>query len=99
MPDPRTACMRSDVLAGIRGAPSGVLQRSRPVLLENLNLKVAGPEDMIILKLLGGSPLEIEDARGILRIQNDKLDREWLLQICPDRVREALASLLSVMPR
>ncbi len=83
-----------DMLAGIRGAPSGVLQRSRTVQLENMNLKVAGPEDMIILKLLGGSPLDIEDARGILRVQNHKIDRELLLQICPDQVRGTLASLV-----
>ncbi len=88
-----------DVLAGIRGAPSGVLQRSRTVQLENINLKVAGPEDMIILKLLGGSPLDIEDARGILRIQYHKIDGELLQQICPDHVRRVLASLLSDMPR
>jgi predicted nucleotidyltransferase len=88
-----------DVLAGIRGAPPGVLQRSRTVLLENVSLKVAGPEDMIILKLMGGSPLDIEDACSILRIQNQRIDHELLRQICPDPVRGALVSLLSDMPR
>ena len=85
---------RIDVLAGIRWAPPGLLQRSRTVQLELVNLKVAGPEDMIILKLLGGSPLDMEDARGILRIQKQRIDRALLRQICPDPVRQALDTLL-----
>lgn len=83
-----------DVLAGIRGAPAGLLQRSRTVHIENLALKVASPEDMIILKLLGGSALDIEDASGILRIQNRTIDRALLEQICPNPLKDALAGLL-----
>lgn len=83
-----------DVLAGIRGAPAGLLQRSRTVQIENLALKVACPEDMIVLKLLGGSALDIEDARGILRIQKQSIDRSLLERICPDLLKGALANLL-----
>jgi predicted nucleotidyltransferase len=83
-----------DVLAGIKGAPAGLLQRSRTVQIENLALKVASPEDMIILKLLGGSALDIEDARGILRIQDRSINRSLLNQICPDLLKGALADLM-----
>jgi len=84
-----------DVLAGIKGAPAGLLQRSRTVQIDNLALKVAAPEDMIILKLLGGSALDIEDARGILRVQKQSIDRALLQQICPNSLRNDLAELLA----
>ena len=83
-----------DVLAGIKGTPAGLLQRSRTVQIEDLALKVASPEDMIILKLLGGSAIDIEDACGILRIQKQNIDRSLLDQICPDLLKGALADLL-----
>lgn len=87
-----------DVLAGIRGAPPGLLQRSRTVRFADLDLKVAGPEDMIILKLLGGSPLDVRDARGILRMQKDTIDSALLRLICPARLGEALNGLLLDAP-
>ena len=87
-----------DVLAGIRGEPPGLLQRSRTVPFQGMEVKVAGPEDMIILKLLGGSPLDLEDAHGILRVQKDAVSRELLRQICPDQLSEALAGILSEVP-
>jgi len=49
---------------------------------------------MIVLKLLGGSALDIEDARGILRIQKQSIDRSLLERICPDLLKGALANLL-----
>jgi predicted nucleotidyltransferase len=84
-----------DVLAGIRGAPAGLLQRARTVQIEDLALKVASPEDIIILKLLGGSALDMEDARGILRIQDQNIDRSLVEQICPPHLKHALADLLA----
>ncbi len=84
-----------DILAGIKGASPGLMARSRTVRIENLELKIAGPEDMIVLKLLGGSPLDIEDARGILRVQKERIDRPLLEQICPEVVKTVLAVLLT----
>jgi len=87
-----------DVIAGIRGAPPGLLQRARVVRFAEVDLKIAGPEDMIILKLLGGSPLDIKDARGILRVQKDRIDPVLLRQICPPNLGGALDGLLLDTP-
>ncbi len=84
-----------DILAGIKGASPGLLGRSRTVRIENLDLQVAGPEDMIVLKLLGGSPLDLEDARGILRVQKQRINRPLLEQICPEVLKTVLAGLLT----
>ena len=87
-----------DVLAGIRDAPPGLLQRARIVRFADVGIKVAGPEDMIILKLLGGSARDIEDARGILRTQGSKIDPALLKEICPARLGGALNVLLLDTP-
>jgi predicted nucleotidyltransferase len=85
----------ADILAGIRGAPADLLQRARIIQIGDLEVRVAGPEDVIILKLLGGSALDFEDARGILRIQNQTLDRSLLENICPDFLKGTLSALLA----
>jgi predicted nucleotidyltransferase len=87
-----------DILAGIRGAPSGLLRRSRTVPFSGMELKVAAPEDMIVLKLLGGSALDVQDARGILRLQREAVDRELLRRICPDHLSGTLSELLRDIP-
>ena len=88
-----------DVLAGIRGAPAGLLQRSRTVQIGNLAVQVASPEDVIILKLLGGSARDIEDARGILRVQDRRIDLSLFEQICPDPLKDTLEKLLETRRR
>jgi hypothetical protein len=82
------------VLAGIRGAPAGLLQRCRTVQMGNLSVQVASPEDVIILKLLGGLARDIEDARGILRVQDRRIDLALLGQICPGPLKDTLDRFL-----
>jgi len=84
-----------DLLAGIRGAPPGLLTRTRSVSLGDLRVPVASPEDMIVLKLLGGSVRDLDDARSILRIQKQKLDLALLRRLCPEFLRQCFEALLS----
>ncbi len=83
-----------DVLAGIKGAPADLLLRARIVPVESIVVKVAGPEDMVVLKLLGGSARDMEDARGILRLQNKTISLGLLRRICPDHLKGILGDLL-----
>jgi predicted nucleotidyltransferase len=83
-----------DVLAGIREAPAGILERSRPVQIQDLAVPVASPEDIIILKILGGSARDIEDARSILRTQKGRIDLSLIRQLCPLPLMHVLESLL-----
>jgi hypothetical protein len=85
-----------DILFGIKNAPAGILNRVRPIQIENLVIPVASPEDMLVLKLLGGSPRDLEDAGSILQIQKNKLDLNLLRGLCPENVRNALERLLSI---
>jgi len=84
-----------DILAGIRGAPPDLLTRVRSVSLDDLDAPVASPEDMVVLKLLGGSALDLEDARGILHFPKRKLDLALLRRLCPESLRQTCEALLS----
>lgn len=85
-----------DVLAGIRGAPAGILERARLVQIQDLAVPVASPEDIIILKLLGGSARDIDDARSILRIQKRRLDLSLVRQLCPQPLMHVLENLIKL---
>jgi len=84
-----------DILAGIRGAPPGIVGRARQVALSSLTVPVASPEDMIVLKLLAGSAQDLEDARGIVRIQGNQLARATLDDLCPPPLKQALDALFT----
>lgn len=84
-----------DIIAGIRGAPEGIIRRARTIPIDDLNIPVASPEDMIILKLLGGSARDIEDARSIIRAQANKLDLSLIRRLCPASVTRPLETLLN----
>jgi predicted nucleotidyltransferase len=80
-----------DIIAEIRDAPAGIVRRSRRVALEGLNLQIAAPEDMLLLKVLAGSPLDLEDARSILHandLQMKDLQLNW-----PPRLLHILKNL------
>ncbi len=83
-----------DFLAGIRGTPAGIFDRARDVSLDDLVVPVASPEDMIVLKMLGGAARDFEDARGIIRAQKGKLDLRLLRQLCPEHLGSTCESLL-----
>ena len=85
-----------DVLFGIRDAPAGILERCIRVQIEDLSVPIASPEDTIILKLLGGSARDIDDARSVSRIQRSRLDLSLVRQLCPERLRDTLEKTLAL---
>jgi hypothetical protein len=83
-----------DFLAGIRGAPVGLLDRSRLVPLDDLDVPVASPEDIIVLKILGRSARDLDDARSIIRTQEGRLDLALIRRLCPEFLRHTCETLL-----
>ncbi len=68
--------------------------------VEDVGLGVASAEDVLIAKLewakLGASARQIEDAAGIIQLQGDQLDREyvekWVSELgLEDQRKDALA--------
>jgi hypothetical protein len=58
------------------------LSRRRQVTVEDVEMWVSAPEDVIIAKMqwakIGGSDRQIEDAAGILRLRRDELELAYL---------------------
>ena len=67
-----------EIILGIKKMPAGIFVRARKIPFIGLEVPVASPEDLIILKCLAAGPIDIEDARTIFRIMNKKLDMEYL---------------------
>lgn len=84
-----------EIVAGIADAPKDIIARARSAKVDDLTLQVAGPEDMMILKLLAGSPIDVQDALGILRSKRRLLDFKLLHDICPERLQDALQELIA----
>jgi hypothetical protein len=86
-----------DVIAGIRGVPPGILERVHGVEFHGLIIPVASPEDTVILKLLGGSARDLEDALSILRIQGKRLSLPLIRDLCPAEMKETLNRLIAIL--
>ena len=54
------------------------LKRAVVLQWEGQEIRVASPEDMILLKLLSGRGQDQVDVENIIRIQKDSLDRNYL---------------------
>lgn len=61
------------VLAG-PGLEDLFFERLTRVEVEGLSIPVASAEDMVVMKLLAGRPLDLEDARAILEAKGPALD-------------------------
>lgn len=70
------------------------LGRARTVTVEDIDIPVVGPEDIVAMKLEAGGGQDYEDARRLLRILGDRLDDAALQGYCRDRrVLDRLALL------
>ncbi len=65
---------RVDLLTGIRGLPPDFLSRRIEASLLGTTLHMIGAEDLIAMKLFAGSPRDLEDARGVIKVSGDSLD-------------------------
>ena len=67
-----------EIILGIRRMPTAIFDRVRRVPFLGLEMPVASPEDMILLKCLAGGPVDLEDACSILSVMKGKLDMKYL---------------------
>lgn len=74
------------------------VKNATTVVYENHDLPVASAEDLILLKLKGGSPRDMEDVESIIDVQGPKLDIPSLMEKAGQiRVDKGLRGLLIKM--
>jgi hypothetical protein len=72
---------RVDLLSGLRGADADVFSRAVPASLHGVEIKIAGLEDFIAMKIFAGGPKDMEDVRGALEVSAGKIDRALLKKL------------------
>lgn len=56
----------------------GSLKRAVVLPFEGVNIRIASPEDLILLKLLSGRGQDLVDVENIIRMRREVLDRKYL---------------------
>ncbi len=91
--------LRVDLIFSFTAYEAEAIRRALPVLLEEVPVRFASAEDLIIHKLVAGRPRDIEDVRGILA-RNSALDdpylTRWLASFRDVVNRDLLAELQSL---
>jgi predicted nucleotidyltransferase len=72
---------RVDLLAGLRGLDSGAFSRSITVPFLGSSIRVIGREDFIAMKCFAGGPLDLADARDVLKGAKGSIDVDLLRQL------------------
>jgi len=67
-----------ELLLGIKKMPADIYLRSEKVDLMGVEIPVVSPEDLIVLKLLAGGPVDLQSARDIYKILKERLDMFYL---------------------
>lgn len=70
--------IRVDVILGQLPYEEQAIRRAPLVDMGGIRVRVCSPEDLIVHKVLSDRPKDLEDVRGIVRAQREKLDRAYL---------------------
>jgi hypothetical protein len=66
--------MPVDVVLAGSGLEDEFLARARPIKVEDVEVPMIDPEDLVIGKILAGRSKDLDDARGLWRIHGGRLD-------------------------
>jgi hypothetical protein len=70
----RATAVKVDLALGLTGFEQGALERSRMEQVAGTLVPVVSAEDLLLMKALAGRPRDLEDLRGILIRQGEKMD-------------------------
>ncbi len=90
---------QADLLGGLRGFDPQAFSRTVTVPFQGIDLRVIGREDFIAMKCFAGGPLDLMDARAVLRAPDASVDWDLLRRTTRRLGRDAadaLETLLSV---
>ena len=65
-----------DFIFFISAFERGAIEKAREIRIEDQSIRYIQPEDLVVQKIIAGRAIDLEDARGILNTQGEKIDRE-----------------------
>lgn len=72
---------RVELLAGLRGLDSEAFSRASSVSFLDSSIRVIGREDLIAMKCFAGGPLDVRDARNVLKAAVKPIDVDLLRRL------------------
>jgi len=80
-----------------------VVERAREEDIQGVRMRIASPEDLVVLKMIAGREDDLRDIRGILATQGDALDlgriRLGIAACCEEARAELFERLLAEKDR
>jgi predicted nucleotidyltransferase len=68
--------VRVDFIFSATAFEREAIEKAREITVEDMSICYISPEDLIVQKIIAGRAIDLEDAKGILDMQGDKINRE-----------------------
>jgi len=68
--------VRVDLIFSITAFEREAIEKAREITVENMTIRYISPEDLIVQKIIAGRAVDLEDAKGILDMQGERIDRK-----------------------
>jgi len=88
---------RVDLLMDIRNMTAAVFSRTIEAEFMNVRIRVIGAEDFIAMKIFAGSPKDLRDVAGVLRVSSDRINLTLLRELVRPYGKKALHELDSLL--
>ena len=72
---------RVDLLMNIRGMMEASFSRTVKAKFMRKLIRIIGPEDFIAMKIFSGSPKDLDDAAGVLKVSGKRINRTLLREL------------------
>lgn len=68
-----------DVSIGVSGFENQIVKRARPIDIGGEAIRVATPEDLLLMKILARRPQDLTDIDGIVGVQKERIDWDYCI--------------------
>lgn len=85
----RETGVRLDLIFSMTSFEREAIESAREILIDNMPIHYISPEDLIVQKIVSGRPRDLEDAKSILEIQGERIDKKRIERILEALAREA----------
>lgn len=68
----------ADLIFGMLPFEDEAIRRARPIAIGGYEVRFCTPEDLILLKIVSDREQDLADIRGVVRLQGERLDLEYL---------------------
>lgn len=90
---------RVDLLMNIRGVSEAIFSRTVEAEFMKVRIRLVGIEDFIAMKIFAGSPQDLSDVVGVLKVSFDRIHMALLKELVQRHGKYALVKLGSLLKK